>query len=116
MHKCYDVELGQNWVFKEKKDDEDVSALQDLNVFEEEKGWKSVHKVPSEIHVELLKRKEISDPYVGFNEHNIQCEFSSRHSMTMQPVDMVAKGLENGNGSTPLLLHLMLIFGKSKQS
>ena len=74
MHKCYDVELGQNWAFKEKSDDEDVSVLRELKTFEGENGWKSVHKMPTEIHVELLKRKEIPDPFVGFNEHKIKCE------------------------------------------
>ena len=37
-------------------------------------GWKRAHHFPSEIHVELKEEGLIADPYVGFNEHGVQCE------------------------------------------
>lgn len=72
MHKCYDVELSQNWFWKEKTDDFEISEVIELAT---EKGWKAVHRMPSEVHVELLKLNEILDPYLGYNEHKIQCEW-----------------------------------------
>jgi len=40
------------------------------------RGWLPAKTSPSEIHVELLKAGLIPDPYVGFNEHKVQCELS----------------------------------------
>lgn len=36
-------------------------------------AWSPTHAFPSEVHVELLKSDRIPDPYVGFNEHKVQC-------------------------------------------
>ena len=39
------------------------------------KGWrKAESSIPSEVHVELLKIGAIPEPYIGFNEHKVQCE------------------------------------------
>ncbi|KAJ7597793.1 glycoside hydrolase [Mycena floridula] len=35
-------------------------------------GWRNAVTFPSEIHVELLKQGLIPDPYIGFNEHEVQ--------------------------------------------
>lgn len=32
--------------------------------------------VPSEVHVELLEAGLIPDPFVGFNEHKVQCRLA----------------------------------------
>lgn len=37
------------------------------------RGWRKASSMPSEVHVELLKTNAIPDPYVGFNEHEVQC-------------------------------------------
>lgn len=42
-------------------------------------GWKKATSFPSEVHVELLKLGAIPDPYIGFNEHAVQCK-SCLHS------------------------------------
>jgi beta-mannosidase len=34
--------------------------------------WHTATISPSEIHVELLKKEVIPDPYIGFNEHMVQ--------------------------------------------
>jgi hypothetical protein len=36
-------------------------------------GWTKCKSFPSEIHVELAHAGKIPDPYVGFNEHSVQC-------------------------------------------
>lgn len=36
--------------------------------------WTAAQTFPSEIHVELLKAGHIPDPFIGFNEHKVQCE------------------------------------------
>ena len=67
-------ELKSNWVWKQKEDDEDVKELVKTNVEAGVDGWRAVSSWPSEIHVELLKNELIPDPFIGFNEHLIQCE------------------------------------------
>lgn len=61
------LELKSNWVWKECKDGNLRRALYDA-------GWRTAQAYPSEIHVELLKAKMILDPYIGFNEHQVQCK------------------------------------------
>lgn len=39
--------------------------------------WREATSSPSEIHVELLKAGLIPDPYKGFDEHKVQCKFTS---------------------------------------
>ncbi len=34
--------------------------------------WKAIEKIPTSVHVELLKRGEIADPYKGLAEHEVQ--------------------------------------------
>jgi beta-mannosidase len=40
-------------------------------------GWQDALAYPSEIHVELLSKGEIPDPFLGFNEHKVQCKSQS---------------------------------------
>jgi beta-mannosidase len=37
-------------------------------------SWFRASRFPSEVHVELLNRQIIPNPYVAFNEHEVQCE------------------------------------------
>lgn len=37
-------------------------------------NWFKATRFPSEVHVELLERKVIPHPYIGFNEHYAQCK------------------------------------------
>lgn len=40
-------------------------------------GWQDASAYPSEIHVELVKKGSIPDPFLGFNEHEVQCKCRS---------------------------------------
>jgi beta-mannosidase len=40
--------------------------------------WLKSSKAVTSVHVELLKLKEIPNPYVSMNEHEVQCKDSSR--------------------------------------
>jgi beta-mannosidase len=68
-----DHELKSDWRLKRR-------SLEIKNVLDELRQWDTAFAyfgsitVPSEAHVELLKTKLIPDPYVGFNEHKVQCE------------------------------------------
>lgn len=35
--------------------------------------WTMAQTFPSEIHVELMNTGQIPDPFIGFNEHKVQC-------------------------------------------
>lgn len=50
-------------------------ALQDGEkevIKQEEKEWYDIEKVPTSVHVELIKRGIIADPYKGLNEWDVQ--------------------------------------------
>lgn len=66
--------LKSNWVWKQHGEDEDISVRVSRDDLGSEAGWTAVSAMPSEIHVELLKNQLIPDPYIGFNEHSVQCE------------------------------------------
>ncbi|KAF7294523.1 hypothetical protein MKEN_01445000 [Mycena kentingensis (nom. inval.)] len=57
--------LDSGWAWKQR-DTAITSVLDDAD------GWTPAQTSPSEIHVELLKNGEIPDPYIGFNEHQVQ--------------------------------------------
>lgn len=35
--------------------------------------WLQTSKAATSVHVELLRLKKIPDPFVGLNEHDVQC-------------------------------------------
>ena len=47
---------------------------EELSSTNHEPGWCPGGAPPSEIHILLLQAGLISDPYVQFNEHEVQCE------------------------------------------
>ena len=65
-------EFKDGWMWKEYVPDDDLFDQEMLGVAENE--WTEVLSFPSEIHVELLKAGRIPDPFLGFNEHEVQCE------------------------------------------
>jgi beta-mannosidase len=76
--------LSDNWQWKQR--DTNIANVLDelvqhtLLVKSDSKDTKSVWRKatasPSEIHVELLKAGLIPDPYIGFNEHKVQCKWN----------------------------------------
>lgn len=58
--------LTKGWLWKQR----DLSIK---SVLDETEDWNEVEAVPSEVHVELMKAGKIPHPYVGANEHKVQC-------------------------------------------
>ncbi len=56
-----------NWSWKQLQPSDD-------NTHDDTGGWSKASCMPSEVHVELLKSGMIPDPYIGFNEHQVQCK------------------------------------------
>lgn len=73
-HSARTVELDQGWRWKEH----DVSQALDARTItfndSEKSKWARVATFPSEVHAELLHAGRIPDPYVGYNEHLVQCK------------------------------------------
>lgn len=71
------VIINQGWSWKQRNlsivEVVDEIELPDLGEIQE--GWARAQIYPSEVHVELLKSGRIPDPYLGFNEHKVQCEY-----------------------------------------
>ncbi|KAG6881991.1 hypothetical protein C0992_013000, partial [Termitomyces sp. T32_za158] len=68
------LQLDQGWFWKQRNKElssvlEEVESPSRGDI---EEGWRTAHAFPSEVHVELLKEGLIPDPYVGFNEHQVQ--------------------------------------------
>ena len=63
--------LTKNWEWKEHVPDGDTTN--DTGA-ERRSSWTEALHFPSEIHVELKDAGIIVDPYLGFNEHKVQCE------------------------------------------
>lgn len=61
--------ISQNWSYKER-DPSIASVLDEINA-----SWTNTTSFPSEVHVELLKAGRIPDPFLGDNEHQVQCEY-----------------------------------------
>ncbi|EMD39457.1 glycoside hydrolase family 2 protein [Gelatoporia subvermispora B] len=101
-----DEVLNASWHWKER--DITISRVVDELPGEEEsaafKGWNVAQASPSEVHVELLKIGRIPDPFVGFNEHQVQwigkkewlffCAFTSHYALRSPHVEVVFEGLD----------------------
>ena len=61
--------IAEGWSWKQR-DASVASVLGELAT-----AWTNADRLPSEIHVELLKAGRIPDPFLGFNEHEVQCEY-----------------------------------------
>ena len=64
--------LDKNWEWKEHTPTDTASRV--AEIVERRSGWNEALHFPSEIHVELKDANIIPDPYLGFNEHKVQCE------------------------------------------
>lgn len=69
------IQLDHNWSLKQRNVDlESLLEETALPLHDDmKKGWTPALTFPSEVHIELLKRGKIPDPYVAFNEHAVQC-------------------------------------------
>lgn len=63
--------LNNNWRWKQRN-------FSVPSVFDELRAsdWNDVSSMPSEIHVELMHVGRIPDPFLEFNEHQVQCEWA----------------------------------------
>ena len=67
-------ELSAEWYWKERDAAGYESVVSETHQDPSRSpSWSPARKFPSEIHVELLKAGRIPDPFVGFNEHQVQC-------------------------------------------
>lgn len=78
MSEVQRIPLSQGWSWKQRNISLS-SVLEELNLplttqGTIQEGWTTAQALPSEIHVELLKKGLIPDPYLGFNEHKVQCK------------------------------------------
>ena len=64
--------IDQGWRWKQRDAAAAVSVLDELSTGG--RGWSSATAYPSEVHVELLAAGRIPDPFLAFNEHEVQCE------------------------------------------
>ena len=73
MMRYQSFELKSGWKWKER----DHSKADVWTEISHPPGdhWRPVSSIPSDIHVELIRAGEIADPYIGFNEHMVQCEY-----------------------------------------
>ena len=75
------LQLGlQGWQWKQR-DHAFLNVLQELELGSSadfRQGWITATSFPSEVHVELLNVGAIPDPYVGFNEHQVQCALPAK--------------------------------------
>jgi len=62
-------EIRDGWLWKEYEDGD--LSLSGPNSSSQD-GWMPATSFPSEIHLELLKAGRIPDPFLGFNEHEVQ--------------------------------------------
>src|SRR5690349_9398045 len=64
------INISANWQWKQRN-----LAINDiLSDAGDDKDWTDCVSFPSEVHVELIRSGKIPDPYLGFNEHKVQCE------------------------------------------
>ncbi|KAI0738846.1 glycoside hydrolase [Daedaleopsis nitida] len=59
--------ISQNWSWKER-DTAVASVVDEVGAA----SWTTATTFPSEVHVELLRAGRIPDPFLGFNEHEVQ--------------------------------------------
>lgn len=101
--KVDNTNLSLNWIWRQKRESDDVAtlSLHPAELQAHRDGWLPAASVPSEIHVELLKVNKIPHPYLGFNEHKVQCEYSHYTSQNLDSVHTVVRqGSERPNGYT----------------
>jgi hypothetical protein len=75
MSEVHTIQINQGWSWKQRNISI-PSVLDELELLTGgsiQDGWTAAQAFPSEIHVELLRKKLIPDPYIGFNEHKVQC-------------------------------------------
>lgn len=58
--------LDSDWRFKEVVREDDGGAVLS--------SWMAVASFPSEVHMDLLDHHHIPDPFISFNERDVQCE------------------------------------------
>ena len=68
-----DHELKSGWRLKRRSVGNNFSVVDELLQWDKGFLYFGTINIPSEVHVELLKAKLIPNPYVGFNEHRVQC-------------------------------------------
>ena len=78
--------IAEGWSWKQR-DASVASVLGELA-----STWTSADRIPSEIHVELLKTGRIPDPFLGFNEHEVQCEYRPISSLLWLHLQLVGVG------------------------
>jgi hypothetical protein len=76
------------------------TTIQDVVKELESSNWNTAQSAPSEIHVELLARGVIPDPYIGFNEHKVQCRWYGAQYRIVPTIDSQPQGSASANGST----------------
>lgn len=74
--------LDKSWFWKQRSTSIEnvLDEIEAQNVSRKEteataRRWNLVQRYPSEVHVELMTSGVIPDPYLGFNEHAVQCQF-----------------------------------------
>lgn len=95
MSEVQTTQLTQGWSWKQRNISVS-SVLDELELSSQDSiqdGWTAAQAFPSEIHVELLKAALISDPYVGFNEHKVQCAYGSILLMMTLILDGFCEGI-----------------------
>lgn len=72
--------LSSGWVWKRfVKETDDVATLTVPDEEENEcsppsvDSWSKCHTFPTDIYAELIHAGLIEDPFIGFNEHLVQC-------------------------------------------
>ena len=94
------LQLNSGWYWKERNSADYESVVTEVPE-EPRRGssWAPAQQFPSEIHVELMKSGRIPDPFVGFNEHQVQC--TSAVCCTEVTVDVGCfKGSDTKSGCT----------------
>lgn len=100
-HSFMALHLDRGWQWKERNPSVEILSETSNISADSSRQWSDTNVFPSEIHVELLHAGRIPDPYVGFNEHLVQCAYSQpaeilrclTHAIMMQ-------GLASASGFT----------------
>ncbi|KAH9915084.1 glycoside hydrolase [Fomitopsis serialis] len=68
------ISLGKGWYWKDRDAASYVSVVNELpqDAPGTSSPWTAAQNFPSEIHAELMKAGRIPDPFIGFNEHDVQ--------------------------------------------
>lgn len=62
------IELNTDWQFTQ------LSSSGPEEPVTKTDEWLAASKFPTNVHSELIKLKKIPDPFVGLQEHDVQCE------------------------------------------